>query len=138
MMPLCPYGSKVRRVGMSAFEAVPMAVIGRPKDSGMGLPASSCRSGLGSKVSRWLGPPSMNSQITDFARGGRCGALGARGSGGAPSAKTVGSRPSWASMAMRAMPPRPALACVRKSRRWISPRSPGDRSLFSQSHMAPS
>ena len=45
----------------------PIAVITRPKLSGIGLPASSLSAGLGSKVSRWLGPPSMNRKMTLFA-----------------------------------------------------------------------
>src|SRR5262249_3961729 len=69
-IPLRLYCFHARLEGISVFDAVPIAVIGRPKDSGMGWPASLSSSGLGSNVSRWLGPPSMKSQITDFARGG--------------------------------------------------------------------
>ena len=43
---------------------------GRPKESGIGLPASLSSAGFGSNKSMWLGPPSMNSQITDLAFGG--------------------------------------------------------------------
>ena len=48
---------------------VPMAVIGLPNDAGIGWPFMRVNSGLGSNRSRWLGPPSMNSQMTDFAVG---------------------------------------------------------------------
>src|SRR5260370_40083186 len=44
--------------------------------------ASPCRlasSGFGSKVSMWLAPPFMNSEITHFALGGKWGGLGLRG-----------------------------------------------------------
>ena len=37
------------------------------------LPAYLFSAGLGSKLSRWLIPPSMNSQITFLALGGKCG-----------------------------------------------------------------
>ena len=56
--------------GMRVFEAVPIAVMGRPKDSGIGWPASFSSWGFGSKRSRWLGPPSMKSQMIAFACGG--------------------------------------------------------------------
>ncbi len=39
----------------------------------MVLPAYLVSSGLGSKVSRWLTPPFMNSQMTLLAFGGKCG-----------------------------------------------------------------
>src|SRR5690348_14204604 len=68
-MPLCPYCFQVRCDGIKVLDAVPIAVITFPKDSGTGCPASRVNSGLGSKISRWLGPPSINSQITDFAVG---------------------------------------------------------------------
>src|SRR5229473_596700 len=90
-MPLCPYCLKVRFEPSSVLLLVPMAVIGLPKEAGMGCPFISVSFGLGSKRSTWLGPPSMNSQITDFAFGSWCGFLGARGS------TMVGAagRPSW-------------------------------------------
>src|SRR2546430_2735479 len=70
-MPLLPCCLKVRFDGISELEAVPIAVIGRPNDSGIGWPASLSSSGLGSKRSRWLGPPSMKSQMTDLAFGAK-------------------------------------------------------------------
>src|SRR5947209_2480800 len=72
-MPLLPYCLKVRFDRIRELEAVPMAVMGRPKDEGMGWPLSLSSSGLGSKRSMWLGPPSMKSQMTDLALGGKCG-----------------------------------------------------------------
>src|SRR5260370_29310774 len=68
-MPLCPYCCQVREEGIRVFEAVPIAVITLPNDAGIGCPASFSNSGLGSKISMWLGPPSMNSQMTDLAVG---------------------------------------------------------------------
>src|SRR5260221_13921544 len=50
-----------------------------PKLAGMVWPASLLRSGLGSKVSIWLGPPAIMRKITDFALAGKCGGFGARG-----------------------------------------------------------
>ena len=49
----------------------PWAVITGLKLGGNGWPASRFSSGLGSKVSRWLGPPSMNRKITLRAVAGR-------------------------------------------------------------------
>src|SRR5450432_592932 len=69
IMPLWPYCLKVRFDGMRVLLLVPMAVMGLPNDAGMGWPASSSSFGLGSNRSTWLGPPSMNSHITDFAFG---------------------------------------------------------------------
>ena len=66
----------------------PMAVTGRSKLSGRGLPASLLSSGFGSKRSRWLGPPSMKRNITFFALPqlwgifGRVGLFEARASSG--------------------------------------------------------
>ncbi len=68
--PLSPYCLKVRLLGMSVLLAVPIAVMGRPNDSGIGWPAMSSSFGLGSNRSTWLGPPSMKSQMMDFALGG--------------------------------------------------------------------
>ena len=68
-MPLWPYCLKVRLVPISVLLPVPMAVMGLPKDAGIGCPLSSFSLGLGSKRSTWLGPPSMKSQMTDFAFG---------------------------------------------------------------------
>ena len=61
--------ANLRCDGISVLLAVPIAVITLPKDAGIGWPASLSSSGFGSNRSMWLGPPSMNSQITAF--GGR-------------------------------------------------------------------
>src|ERR1700682_6506381 len=67
-MPLCPYCLKVRLDGIRTFLEVPgMAVNFGRMDSGIGCPASSTSLGFGSKRSTWLGPPSMKSQMMDFA-----------------------------------------------------------------------
>ena len=48
----------------------PVALVtGRLNELGVTWPASFSSSGFGSKRSMWLGPPSMNSQMTAFARG---------------------------------------------------------------------
>ncbi len=41
--------------------------------AGNGLPSYLSSAGFGSKVSTWLGPPSMNSTMTDLALGAKCG-----------------------------------------------------------------
>ena len=51
-MPLWPCCLNVRCDGMSALVAVPMAVMGRPNEAGMGWPASFSNVGLGSNRSR--------------------------------------------------------------------------------------
>src|SRR6266516_425485 len=81
-MPLCPYCLNERLVGINALLAVPIAVITFPNDSGIGWPASLARAGFVSNKSRWLGPPSMNGQIIDFARVGKCGGRGDSGFSG--------------------------------------------------------
>src|SRR5690242_20271879 len=89
-IPLWPYCLKVRNDGINELLPVPMAVIGWPNDSGIGLPASFTSSGFGSKRSMWLGPPSIKHQITDFAVGLKCGGFGASGSrSGAASAASI-------------------------------------------------
>src|SRR6478672_10095225 len=65
---------------MSGVKAVlPMAVIGRGKLAGRSWPANLLRVGFGSNKSRWLGPPSMKHQITDFALASNWGGLAASG-----------------------------------------------------------
>ena len=53
----------------SSFEAVAFS-------PGSGWPWYLSSAGFGSKVSRWLTPPHMNSEITFFARGLKCGCFG--------------------------------------------------------------
>src|SRR5215468_3255667 len=82
----------------------------------MVLPAYLLRAGLGSNVSRWLTPPSMNSQITRFARGAKCGL---------PSGwfftSAARATPSRKSMAPRARPVKPMPTSARKVRRLTRP-----------------
>ena len=59
-MPLWPHLRNVRLVASSGFAATCRRVATGPKLAGSGWPARRWRSGLGSKVSRWLGPPCMN------------------------------------------------------------------------------
>ena len=81
-MPLWPYCLNVRLEGISVLVAVPMAVIGRAERLRHWLAASLSSSGLGSKRSTWLGPPSMNSQMTDLAVGVMVRLLGRQRIGG--------------------------------------------------------
>src|SRR5438874_13657537 len=53
-------------VSSGVYAVLPIAVTGRLNDDGSGWPASFVNSGFGSNRSRWLGPPSRNSQITLF------------------------------------------------------------------------
>src|SRR4051812_41512283 len=79
-MPDWPCCLNLRWLAISGVPAVlPIAVCGRGKLAGSGLPASLLSAGLGSKRSRWLGPPSRKHQMTDFALHGRGGALAASG-----------------------------------------------------------
>src|SRR5206468_11239240 len=79
-IPLCPCCAHLRWDGMIALLLVPIAVITRPNEAGIGFPASLSSSGLGSNRSTWLGPPSIKSQITDLAVGLKCGGFGFSGS----------------------------------------------------------
>src|SRR6266446_9654067 len=82
-----------------------------PNSFGRGCPSSSLRSGLGSNVSMWLGPPDMKRKITDRALTGSGGNFGASGSGVA--ARSDSSCSSDAS----ARPPKPQKASRMNSRR---------------------
>src|SRR5688500_8597567 len=55
----------------SVYAVRPIAVTGRTKLSGSGLPAILLSAGLGSNKSMWLGPPSRKHQMTDFAFGAK-------------------------------------------------------------------
>src|SRR5256885_13442456 len=117
-MPLSPYCLNERLLGINELFAVPMAVMTLPNDSGIGWPASFSSVGFGSNRSRWLGPPSMNSQITDLARAGKCGGRGASGFNG--SILMFAARARRASRPSRepnARPPNPPPHLVRKARR---------------------
>src|SRR5262245_48782546 len=80
---------------------------------------SSASFGLGSNVSRWLGPPSMNRKMHAFALAGKCGFFGASGL----SARAAGTDASAANSGLsrsryaRASAPKPPPPRSRKSRR---------------------
>src|SRR6516164_4067256 len=77
-------------------------------------PAKRFSSGLGSKLSMWLVPPTMNSQMTLFALGVKWG----RPSGGAQrSGALARATPSRCSMAPNARPVKPMPMSARKERR---------------------
>src|SRR5436190_16395282 len=79
-MPDWPYCLNLRWLAMSGVNAVlPIAVSGRGKLPGNGLPASLFSVGLGSNKSMWLGPPSRKHHMTDLAFAGSGGAFGANG-----------------------------------------------------------
>ena len=93
----------------------PVALVtGKSNEGGVTCPTSFSSSGLGSKRSMWLGPPSMNSQITDFARGGWCGGLAARVLRRA--ARAAGSAPASVRSWTRANAPSPLPDRQRNSR----------------------
>ena len=85
-----------------------IGVITRSIDPGSDWPANRLTSGLGSNVSMWLGPPSMNRKITLRAGVRLC-----------PDRATIDSAAplSEAINAPRASPPKPAPERSRKSRR---------------------
>ena len=85
------------------------------KLGGSGWPASRFSSGLGSKMSMWLGPPSMNRKITLLALAGRRhGAVATTDEGDVASDPAADSR---ASKSVRARAPNPAPAPRSQSRR---------------------
>src|SRR4051812_31998796 len=117
--PPSPCCRHLRGESMIGLLFSPIARITGLNVGGIGFPLSSFSSGLGSKVSRWLGPPSMKRKMTDLARGETCGVLGARGWGlGAGAEKTeLGRR------CARARLPKPAPAERSMSRRECKVRS---------------
>src|SRR5712692_10709095 len=82
-----------------------------PKLSGSFWPSYFFRAGLGSNVSMWLGPPTMNRKITDLALGAKFGGLAARGFTLALACAESRSRDP------RAIAPKPCPARARMSRR---------------------
>src|SRR5262245_12117956 len=83
-------------------------------DSAMVLPACLLSSGFGSKVSIWLAPPTMKSQMTLLALGAKCGLP----SGGAHlAAVSARAMPSRCSMAPSARPVNPMPTSARNERR---------------------
>src|SRR5262245_55112107 len=117
-MLLLPCLANLRVLGRMTSPPVVNWLLGRPVDSGSGLPAHLARSGFGSKMSIWLGPPTMNMKMTRLAFGSKCGSLAASGLPGEPGG--VSPRASRASNQFRAMPPSPPPARNRKSRRDVA------------------
>src|SRR5437762_10462608 len=88
-----------------------------------GWPAYLVSAGLGSKVSTWLTPPDMNSEITAVARGLKCGGFGAYGlnpigvaAQAAPGLSPPASSRSWFNRYASASPLTPPPERKRKSR----------------------
>ncbi len=69
-MPLSPYFWNVRRVPSSLAFFETNWYFASPNSLGRVWPLSRFNSGLGSNVSRWLGPPAMNRKITARALAG--------------------------------------------------------------------
>ncbi len=69
-IPARPWRAQVRREARRGAPYSPIAVTTRPKLGGSGCPARRLSSGLGSKRSMWLGPPSMKRKMTLRARAG--------------------------------------------------------------------
>ena len=106
-IPLWPCCFHFRCEARSGARPSPIGVITGLKLGGSGLPASRLSSGLGSNVSMWLGPPSMNRKMTLRAVAGR------RQGAAAGEPDVVGSGPaarSRDSRSMSARPPKPAPA----------------------------
>src|SRR4051812_1425145 len=83
----------------------------------MVLPAYFVTSGLGSKLSRWLVPPIMNSQMTRLARGAKCG-LPSGAVQGSPESTVSGlPHPSRCNSAPNASPVKPIPRSARNARR---------------------
>src|SRR6266446_5755006 len=87
-----------------------------PKLSGSCCPSYFLSAGLGSKVSMWLGAPTMNRKITALAFAGKCCGLGASGF------SRVAAKPSRSSRYCRASAPNPCAARVSTSRRVMAGR----------------
>ena len=72
-MPLWPYFLKLNGLGING-PGEPCRTMTSPFTlSSIGWPAYLASAGLGSKVSIWLQPPPMKSEITAVARGAKCG-----------------------------------------------------------------
>src|SRR5579872_4484648 len=73
--PELPYRFQVRRQPNTGFSLTAIGVKTRFTVGGSGCPANLSTAGLWSKVSMWLGPPSMNKKMTFLARGTDCAGL---------------------------------------------------------------
>src|SRR5947207_728502 len=113
-MPLLPYFRNLN--GDRRAPLVLRSV--RRLGPGSGLPWKRSRSGLGSKVSTWEGPPFMNRWTTRWAFGGNCGFFGASGLMSVEAARAgVLSRPSDSSTPASPRRPKPMPLRRRSSRR---------------------
>ena len=118
-MPLSPWRWNSNGLGMSG----PGCPWRTTTDSAIGWPAYFVSAGFGSKVSTWLTPPLMKSEMTAFARGSKCGCFGANGLPGIGSSQvsdcavSAASRPCLSSMSASARPAMPPPDWNRKSRR---------------------
>src|SRR6266542_3698984 len=93
--------------------------------SSMDLPAYLFSSGFMSKLSTWLTPPQRKIQMTDLARGGKCGLpSGGRQLEAGESARAT---PSRNKMAESASPVKPIPVSRRKERRVMPAQRPGAR-----------
>ncbi len=113
--PLWPCCFQARLDSMSGASLSPMARTGGLKLGGSFWPCILLRSGLGSKVSRWLGPPSMKQKMTLLALPRRLGILVIAALIGAGAALS----PASFIMAVSATAPKPAPARPRNSRREV-------------------
>ena len=117
-IPLWPCCFHFRREASSGERPSPIGVITGLKLGGSGWPASRFSSGLGSNVSMWLGPPSMNRKITLRAVAGRRhGAVATTDEGGCRLGP--GRQRRAPAGRVRARAPKPAPACSSQSRRVI-------------------
>ena len=128
-MPLCPCLRKPTWSGKRVLRWLPLAsgTTSRSRASFFGscteangvsamvLPAYFVSMGFGSKLSMWLTPPFMKSQITFLAFGVKCG----RPSGGVHRAELAAPASRWRSLP-RASPVKPMPRSARKARRGCS------------------
>jgi hypothetical protein len=94
-------------------------IVGRT-GTGMGLPCSCFRRGLGSKVSTCETPPDMKQKMTLFTFGGKCGGRGANGLSLAAAASASEDFASGHQPGQRGTRPKP----VEQLREHVAPRDP--------------
>src|SRR5258705_13800057 len=122
-MPDWPYFLNANGLGVSGPGCPWRRMTSQSTFPSSGCPAYLVNAGLGSKVSTWLTPPLMNSEITAVARGLKCGAFGAYGlnplgfaSHAAELTISSASSLSWFSRCASASPLMPPPERKRKSR----------------------
>ena len=109
-IPLWPCCFHFRCEASSGERPSPIGVITGLKLGGSGWPASRFSSGLGSNVSMWLGPPSMNRKMTLLAVAGRRHGASEPPATGSPAPVPAASVAAPAGRRAPA-PPKPAPAC---------------------------